>query len=393
MHGLDENRPQTAVPLEARSDDEAYRQLEDACIGLYLNCVECRPAMIILQVFREDDKEDVLACWITQAIDKMDRCPHSVEAEQAQRSLCLADGVFDLAGLVKLADDAQLDKVAASLNKVWSRHVEWRICAGTIARAIGMQGWVDPATTAGESLHEILPSPRSLRDIRTQVEEAIRLGEQYPTALRDHFIHHVLCRLCNRWMEREGTVRLDENVWPDTIGFVFGQVIKQWLRPSSIPTRIHMLLPARAIRKRMDAARDKDVCARQGSPKKGRQAVFDGVIRVAACVTACSGLRETEGGSTVGAVPSPLHPRPLPHVRQPLQTHRGDCGRHLCRVARPTKLVGGEDCGAAAGEGIDDQAGVDREQPLHDVEWLLGDVFLVPGYVRHERRFLVPTAR
>jgi hypothetical protein len=226
---LSEMRVYEAV--EAEDETAAFRELERACVDLYL-FDDVRPSKVILKVFREEGKEPVLRRWVIQSIDALDRCPATDETDQAREHLYLADGVIDLAGLLDFggtAGENDRGKIVASLGKILSRHEEWRRCAGRVARAYDFQDWVDPATTAAESLHKLSSHPLAEEEIRKQVEAIARMGDVYPIPMRDHFMYWVLCHFCDRWMEREGTLALDEQAWPRNIGFVFGHVVTQWM--------------------------------------------------------------------------------------------------------------------------------------------------------------------
>ncbi|MCP4702012.1 MAG: hypothetical protein GY862_34915 [Gammaproteobacteria bacterium] len=205
--------------LAQEPDDAAlFAGLNSVCIDLYAHIDNYHPAEVIYQVFLDIGQSQKRLCqWVSRRIDELDSCCPTAE----DGSIYLADGVFDLAGRLDYGGMAkEKSQVLSSLEKVWSRHEQWRRFAAQFADSA--EGWVDPATTAEESLLHL--SSKSCLEIRQQAEAVSGLGDAYPDAMRDYCFHAYLCYLAEHAVCGEDA----PEAWHQAAGFVFARGVRQW---------------------------------------------------------------------------------------------------------------------------------------------------------------------
>ncbi len=210
-----------------KSDAEISRLIRDAFIDLVAHDRNENPGDAILRIFRERHKEVYLSGWLVDAIERSDACPGDKDPDKTRRGLRLRNGIFDLAGLMGGAmSDPDRQKLVTSLEKVWSRHEAWRRLSGRVEKKFNLDNWVDPATTAEESLLSL--KNKGHLEIRAHLKEIHDLGEDYPGPMRDYCFYSYLHYLSGRCSIQNDITELHPQKWIGATGFVFEKVAAEW---------------------------------------------------------------------------------------------------------------------------------------------------------------------
>ena len=223
----------TAELASATGKASFFAALESACVELYLVRTEAdNPASVIFDTCEKHGRMRWLFEWVLEVIDPLDTCVNDEVSDNSKRQLLLADCVFELAGMLDYESrESNWDRAVASLATVWSRHGQWRKCANRVFSTINCSGWVDPATSAEESLlllYRNKPDGRNdfktVEQIKVHIDEIVALPEEsYAHAMRDYCLHFYLVHLCERSKPADGVVRHFPESYSNAIGWVFGK--------------------------------------------------------------------------------------------------------------------------------------------------------------------------
>ncbi|MEO5331476.1 MAG: hypothetical protein H7839_05585 [Magnetococcus sp. YQC-5] len=139
--------------------------------------------------------------------------------------LMRANTLFDLARSLFVEEQTPgREQVILVLERVWQEHIDWRKAAGeTFQRGEELIGWVDPATTAEESLLVLVSKHPLVLKIR--VEDILKLVETkcYPSPMADYACYSSLVYVVNYYKKNTFASVLE------AAGYIFGRCAVAWL--------------------------------------------------------------------------------------------------------------------------------------------------------------------